>query len=114
MNTANYIPVDTKLCSEPALACPMCGSEYVHPVSLECASPGTRHGTVSINANGLAVNPQTGPSGRGTRITLGFLCEQGHVFEYALQFHKGCTLVERSMGPAPSDVMLRPQTIWRD
>ena len=113
MDAANYITVGTQLLGEPALACPVCGFEYVHPIELECCSPGTAKGHVVINADGISIDPCRPPDGRGTRITLKFWGECGHSFEYVFHFHKGSTMVSRFMLDTPED---EPglSTIWRD
>jgi hypothetical protein len=114
MNTENYIPVGTEVMGELALACPVCGFEYVHPVGLECHSAGNSAAHVSISADGVAIDPRRGRVGRGTQITLKFICEEGHAFEYTLRFHKGNTLVSRFMTDLPRQLEQWPATIWRD
>ena len=113
MDATNYIAVGTQLLGEPALACPVCGFEYIHPVELECRSPGTAKGCVIINADGVNIDPCPPPEGRGTRITLRFVGECSHAFEYVLHFHKGNTMVFRSMRDLLDDKQA-PNTIWRD
>lgn len=110
----DYIPVGCDMLNEPALACPVCGNQYVHPVGVECRSPGTRNGLVRIDADGVAIDPNQPPVDRGTQITLRFVCEASHRFEYVLHFHKGATLVSRAMGSLPRDAEQWPATIWRD
>ena len=112
MDTTNYIPVGSQLIGEPVLACPVCGCEYIHPVELECYSPGTAHGRVVINAHGIVIDPCQGPLGRGTCIMLRFQCEESHEFVYVLQFHKGNTTVSRCMKDIRMEDWL--STIWRD
>ncbi|NLX59687.1 MAG: hypothetical protein GXY74_11430 [Phycisphaerae bacterium] len=108
----HLIPVTTRL-TEPALACPVCGFEYVHPVAVECCPSGPR-GHVRIDAEGVRLEPVSAPEGRGVAVTLGFLCENGHLFTYRLSVHKGQTFLERTMGNAPRDADEWPRTIWRD
>jgi hypothetical protein len=114
LNINNYIPVGAELRGEPALACPVCGDQYVHPVELECVSPGTQEGKVTIDAGGIAIDPRHPCEGRGVRITLKFFCEQGHLFEYHLHFSKGSTLVERYASLSPATADKAKETIWRD
>ena len=104
----------TRACGEPALACPVCGFEYVHPVGLVCLSAGSRNTALRVDAHGIHQNPRSAPWGRGVRITLEFLCEGGHRFDYSLSFHKGWTFVERQMSDKELDMDDRPDTIWRD
>ncbi len=114
MNCDNYIPVSAELVSEPALACPVCGDQHVHPVGIECRSPGKEKGLVTIDADGVAIDPHKEARGRGTEITLKFTCECGHAFEYVLLFHKGSTLVSRSMWEMTGKPDQWPDTIWRN
>ncbi|HBG25945.1 MAG: hypothetical protein A2Y10_19325 [Planctomycetes bacterium GWF2_41_51] len=108
------IPIDYKSISQPVLACPVCNFFYVHPVGLECRSPGNSNGHVRIDSKGIHLNPEAPPSGRGVLIILHFTCECGHAFDYEFQFHKGNTLVECKTSRLPHDPSLRPETIWRD
>jgi len=110
LNLDNYLPVVIGH-DEPVIACPVCGFDYVHPLSVICRSPGTERGEVTIDANGVAIDPHQPPNGRGTRITVSFAGECGHRFQYVLQFHKGQTLVSRSMSDAPNSDF---DTIWRN
>jgi len=114
MNYTDYIPVGVETIADPVLACPVCGHGYVHPVGLECRSPGTASGQVTVTADGVAIDPARPPVGRGTQITLRFQCECGHAFAYVLHFHKGMTLVSRCMGHGPRGGDWWPDTIWRD
>ncbi|HDZ21964.1 MAG TPA: hypothetical protein ENH78_11790 [Phycisphaerae bacterium] len=92
------------------LACPVCGGSNIHPVRLDCISPGQRNGCVTIDSNGVAIDPRYPPAGRGVRIELAFSCEDGHEFVYALQFHKGSTEVVSHT----RDIHSSHETIWRD
>lgn len=108
------IPIDFESTDAPVLACPVCGDAHVHPVGFECRSPGNARGHVRIDCEGISLNPATPPSGRGVMMTLRFICESGHGFDYEFQFHKGNTLVACQTCQLAEDVALRPQTIWRD
>ena len=110
----NFVPVIEPLADRPALACPICGHSTVHPVGLECRSPGTGKGQVLIDCNGIHLDPQQEPIGRGVMITLSFACEAGHAFEYELHFHEGSTFLCRRMQDLPNDPEKWPETIWRD
>lgn len=100
--------------SHPALLCPVCGFEYVHPVGLTCQSAGRANTRLRVDAEGIHQDPLSSPSGRGVRITVEFLCESGHRFDYSFQFHKGWTFIEREANPQALEVDQRPQTIWRN
>ena len=113
MNTTDFIPVGSEMLGEPALRCPVCESQYVHPEAVECRSPGTKHGFVRIDCDGIAMDPRVPPVRRGTQITLAFAGECGHRFEYVFHFHKGATLVARSMRECPRDEKHWPMVIWR-
>ena len=87
----SLIPV--VLDSEPVLACPLCGQVEVHPTSVRCNPAGELPGQV--------------------RIDLFFWCERGHTFAVSFHFHKGRTLVKRTLDPAdpPSKPFTRGQTV---
>ena len=114
MTQANPIPIDVKNWSFPALICPVCGDAYIHPVGLECRSPGRREGLLRVDARGIFIDPEVGAVGRGVQITLRFWCEQGHRFDYVLSFHKGQTFVEPLIASKEFLTHDRPATIWRD
>ena len=114
MNIDNYIPVGRQLYGTPALACPVCGDENIHPVVFECQSPGTRNGRVTIDSAGITIDPRARHKGRGVRIKLKFAGECGHGFEYVLEFYKGSTMVSRYSRNLPKDDEQSPETIWRD
>jgi hypothetical protein len=118
----DFIPVDTTE-DRPRLACPECGDDHVHPIGVNCWSPGTPNGFVGINSDGVRIDPTAKNSNRrGVRISLAFECEQGHSFEYCLTFHKGETHIEKDSCVAPGfneetgefDSDASSKTIWRD
>ncbi len=113
MMPKELIPTGRKTSCDPAMACPVCGDEYVHPVRLACWSPGTANGLVVIDSDGLTVDPHAPPMDRGVTIDLTFVCEQGHLFQYRLHFHKGNTFVTRRTRHLLGDVMDRRSVIWR-
>jgi hypothetical protein len=108
----HLIPVTTRM-TEPALACPVCGFEYVHPVGVECCPSGPS-GHVRIDAQGVHLAPGLAPQGRGVAVTLEFFCENGHLFTYRLAFREGLTFLERTMADVPQDAAEWPRTIWRN
>jgi len=99
---------------KPTLACLMCGFDYIHPVAVECRSPGQANGRVRIDSHGVYMDPMVPPDGRGVVVSMTFHCENGHVFTYRLTFHKGMTFVERSMAETPREAGPWPETIWRN
>lgn len=111
----SYIPVARSVgADKPALLCPVCHDEYVHPVAVCVVPAGRSSGALTVTAAGLRLDPTVAPIGRGVAITLSFVCEQGHEFEYMLHFHKGMTFIERCIGPTYSNPCDAPDTIWRD
>ena len=94
---------------EPRLLCPICGGTYVRPVTITCTPPGADRGELVVNSNGIHLDPAVQPQGRGVFVALRFWCERGHAFTYALQFHKGETLVGKTT-EAPVD---SEPVIWR-
>ena len=93
------------------LACPVCGGLNVHPIRLSCVSPGQSHGVITIDSHGVAMDPLHEPIGRGVWIALAFACEDGHLFEQRLHFHKGSTTLEQVVDRRASPSWM---TIWRD
>jgi hypothetical protein len=100
---------------EPMLTCPVCGFEYVHPVGLVCKGAGSANTELRLDSHGVHQNPQSEPWGRGVRITMEFLCEGGHRFDYSFTFHKGWTFLTREVSADelhPDDEW--PEVIWRN
>ena len=111
--TAPLIPVVKNL-DEPALACPVCGFDYVHPIAIECRSPGQANGRLRVDQHGIHLDPTVPPDGRGVVIALTFLCEGGHLFTYRMRFHKGMTFFERTLADVPQQDAGQFETIWRN
>lgn len=112
------IGVDDGVCvfGDPEMfctVCPVCGDTYVHPISIECISPGTEKGKVLINAKGLHLDPEHPCVGRGVAFIIRFACESGHCFSYQFHFHKGVTSVKRESWDAEPETCAT-STIWRD
>jgi hypothetical protein len=97
-----------------ALVCPVCAHDCVHPIRVEVWPPGATRGVLSVAADGISLDPSIEPVGRGVRLVLDFLCEAGHAFSYAFQFHKGTTFIERRIGRTYSNPCATPATIWRN
>ena len=114
MTCTQCIPLDSITMGEPVLACPVCGFHCVHPVGLECISPGTRNGHVKIDSKGIHLDPEASPVGRGVMITLRFFGECGHAFNYTFHFHKGSTVFSQDARKLLNIVEQWPNTIWRD
>jgi hypothetical protein len=109
----HLVPLSMNL-DKPALACPVCGADYVHPVAVECRSPGQANGHLRVDSRGVHLNPTVPQDGRGVVITLTFHCENGHLFTYRMTFHKGMTFLERTMVDTPREAGPWPETIWRN
>lgn len=76
------------------LCCPVCGSEFVHPLGVTVEQGRTR---TEITGAGTTVVPTHRDGGsRGSHIELAFACEESHEFRYAFDFHKGSTLLQLS------------------
>ncbi len=110
---ASYIPVAKPACGgEPVLLCPACQYENVYPVAVHVVPAGRSPGELLVTAAGLRLDPNVPPKGRGVMITLAFMCERNHEFEYELAFHKGTTSIRRRIGIGlPRGVVA--DTIWR-
>jgi hypothetical protein len=103
--------ISTELMAEPALACPICGDSWIHPVSVFVAM---NHTSVFAEGDDATVIRSTkGSPRRGSRITLNFAGECQHQFSYAFQFHKGITYLEfiDAAEIAPGKF---PSCLWRD
>jgi hypothetical protein len=114
MTKENPFKVDIETFGEPVLACPACGFNYIHPVGIECHSPGMPGGVLSVSSNGISLDTKSKPVDRGVVIILKFLCECAHEFEYVFSFRKGQTYVMSRIFP---EKLLRHDflnTIWRD
>jgi len=111
---ASYIPVAASICADKAmLLCPVCHHENVHPIAVRVVPAGRAPWELLVTSAGLRLDPTIAPTGRGVVITLSFLCEEGHAFEYELAFRKGSSLIRREIGSgSPNGVPA--DTIWRD
>jgi hypothetical protein len=107
----DFVLVGRATVDRPALLCPSCGGDCVHPVSVECLPPGAAKGRLVIDAEGIHLDRTVPPAGRGVVITLIFACERGHAFAYWLRFHKGRTFISRQAVDIPKGEF--PQTLWR-
>jgi len=102
----------------PAVLCPVCGHEYVHPVALK-VEPVSDDTIVYINSGGIRTFVSSAAEMiRGIRITTTFMCEEGHQWDEERAFHKGTTFQKIHRGPdwvdPGVDPELMPATIWRD
>ena len=114
MNDNNPIKVSFEMFGEPVLACPECGAYCIHPVGIECHSPGMHNGVLTVSAAGISLDPKPEPEGRGTRIILKFLGECGHKFEHEFRFHKGQTFIKTRISLIKILMHDFLGTIWRD
>lgn len=112
MNEKTCIPFSVD--GNARLLCPVCGSNLVHPIALECRSPGQATGHVIISKKGISIDTETLPIGRGVFIWLKFRCENGDFFEYNFHFHKGNTFVNSDSPPDEHEVESEAENIWRD
>jgi hypothetical protein len=89
------------------LACPICGSGYIHITALKCLRCTDE---TAITNEGILVK-QTHNEMRGVTIKLQYSCERGHFGEITLQFHEGGVyLIHRVLTEAEA----LQQDIWRD
>lgn len=95
--------------SRPALLCPVCGTDYVHPVGVAVLPAGALRAEVTVRADGLHIDRPVAPVGRGVLIRLMFQCESRHAFTYHLHWHKGQTYLSGVSARAKDDW---PNTIW--
>jgi len=96
--------------NEAGLCCPVCGSEYVHPLAVIVEQGHTR---TEVKAHGTTVTATDRfCRARGSLVELGFACEQGHDFRYALEFHKGSIFLQ--LAAQPRDPQLPLDELWRN
>ena len=81
---------------EPALCCPVCGFDCVHPVEVVVEQGQTK--TVVTRETTQVEATNRGTMKRGSLIILRFVCEDGHEFAYQFEFHKGTTSCELNAG----------------
>ena len=91
------------------VTCPVCNFEYMHPVQVEVNAGGK---ITTIDHQGTRTRKGE-PFGRGVHIAVKLLCEDGHISELMLQFHKGQTgMAFTPTGDVGDFDSLK--TIWRD
>lgn len=92
------------------LCCPLCGHEYVHP---ERVSVEQGHSRTVVTGETTEISTSSRSlSHRGSLINLRFWCEQGHSFQYDLEFHKGN--VQARLSAARRTGPFQPAELWRD
>ena len=93
------------------LCCPVCGFEYIHPLSISVI---TKPITTTIDSKGTRIYPTTKEQmknlGKGVRIEMEYYCENGHHGKIIFQFHKGQTFMEYEELPQINDW----EVIWRE
>jgi len=99
---------------EAKVTCPVCGFDYVHPISVRCVPAGAAGGSITVTAHGIHRDRRDSVDGRGVVIELGFSCEGGHIFTQGFTFHKGQTFVNVDDITRLVDVEPAPITIWRN
>ncbi len=93
----------------PGLCCPLCGMDFVHPEQVAVDQGKTRTIVRCESTNVSASSREA--THRGSLISLDFWCENGHVFRYLLEFHKGqmhCELYAGNLGDRPCN-----EELWR-
>lgn len=81
----NLVPAKEE--NEQLVACPICGFTYVHFLTIK-VEPIKGDTCWTIRASGIDVR-KSGPTGRGTTLTVRFRCENGHVWDSRLRFYRG-------------------------
>lgn len=95
---------------ESRITCPFCGSDCAHPTFVRVLPAGRLRAMATIDAEGVHLDMAKAPIGRGVRITLGFLCENGCGWVDMLGFHKGTLFYLRQEQPEERHA----PTLWRD
>jgi hypothetical protein len=89
------------------LTCPLCGFDYVHITALKCLR---QTDETVVTKEGTFVR-QSFNDMRGVKTTIQYRCENGHVGEIILQFHKGCVYLAHKVLP---EAEVPHEDIWRD
>ncbi len=92
--------------------CPTCGFECTH-MGMVTVKQGERIDVVTRSEtirreNGATIEPFE----RGAIVTILMWCEQSHVFEWKMQFHKGSTFVSSS--PVSGEDATHQEELWRE
>ena len=111
VHPTKFLPTSTENTANPVLICPICGDEYVHPIRVDVVSPGKRFGKVSVDSDGIHLNPEHPPLGRGCIVYLEFQCESGHRYYHRLEFDKGRTVATLLARNTTDD---KAGPIWRE
>jgi len=97
----------------PTVACPVCGGDYTHPMSVRVNQNGD---VVDVTRCKLDAYKSPVGTGRGSEISLRFYCENGHTFRLDFQFHKGQTFARTAI-TEPLEMSMTaqlPDELWRD
>jgi hypothetical protein len=92
------------------LCCPVCHSIHVHPLEVVVEQGRTR--TEVLRESTVTSPTDRAHHARGSLIGLLFACEAGHEFQYALEFHKGTTVVR--LDAWHRDPAAPFQELWRN
>lgn len=105
--------IATEDADDPHVACPVCGCEWVHLVSV--AVHQSEHSAHSTNDKTFIcpTSRRDKERQRGSAVELAMKCEWGHVFVYGLNFHKGMTYARLAASP-PQDTCDTQHELWRD
>ena len=90
------------------LVCPICGFEFVHPISVRVTR---EKETTEITGKGIFIRDAEN-LGRGVIIELEYVCENGHHGIIRLRFYKGSTYVGHVELPELKHDEW--ETIWRN
>jgi hypothetical protein len=98
---------------ERTIPCPSCGGDFDYCHLTHVAVNRGGH-VIEIRGNESPREFLSHPTGRGSSLRVGFVCEAGHLWELALQFHKGRTFYEAiALGTEPEGGQ-HVATFWRD
>jgi hypothetical protein len=88
------------------MTCPVCGSQRVALLHLDCRGLGPTRGEVQIGTQGLQVDPLVPKPEGGATVGLRCTCDQGHEILIRFRQVRGATVVERSVLPWTRDLAL--------
>ncbi len=95
---------------EAVLCCPVCDMDHVHPEQVAVEQGKTQTIIRRESTNVSVTDRGSGP--RGSLIALDFWCENGHVFRYELEFHKGQLFLRLYAGEYSDP--LKTDELWRN
>ncbi len=81
------------------LTCPVCRDAHVVPTAIDCISLAGLRGTLSVDQDGVRLNPTAPAAEGGSGIGISFRCSHGHLFVLRLRTIYESTTAETTILP---------------